>query len=136
MTASAFEPVIDPERLEIDELRELAVDVIRGGFSELVYARTCLRSISEDRPGCSRRTREQYVVKARDVIHELDVEAEFYAGPRLEEWATLLALDAAAVRAIRERYEAQAAPVRAALREAMEKLGAKLERRERECRQG
>ncbi len=134
--AIGFEPVIDPARLEIDELRQLAADVIRGGFSELVSARTCVRAITEERRGCSRATREQYVVRAREALHGLRLDAEFYAGPALEEWAALLALDDTEVIAIRNRYEEQAAPVRAALREAMKRAGAKLERRARECRQG
>lgn len=134
--AIGFEPVIDPTRLEIDELRELAADVIHGGFSELVYARTCVRAITERRVKCSRQTREQYVVRAREALHGLELDAEFYAGPALEGWASLLALDEVAVVAIRNRYEEQAAPVRAALREAMERAGAKLERRARECRRG
>lgn len=116
--------------LELDELRDLASLVIQSGFRELGYARTCVRRLS---PGfeCSDAARAQYIVQARERLHTLDHAIEFYRGEVLDRWAGVLALTDGEVDAIREKYERESAPIRAALREGLERIGASIQQRGR-----
>lgn len=119
---SALPDVAISELLSPEDLRELAEDVIRGGFDELDPAETVVRGLGRDRGERGARWTD-YRAKALAVFRILESDREFYAGAGLEAWLVPMRLPDSFLENTRAEYARRADPIRERLRAELTRLG-------------